>query len=136
VKRLIVAVSELKWKKLWLGMGLGFVLLVVYLSLTPDPLRAPTIDGFKTGHILAYLWLMLWFAQVCTTVPRKLAVAAAFCVMGVALEYVQGTTGYRTFSYTDMWDNALGVAVGFALSFTPMGAALAKFENAWAVRRR
>jgi VanZ family protein len=126
--------NQLRWKRLWIGMGLGFVLLVVYLSLTPDPLRAPTIDGFKTGHILAYLWLMLWFAQVCTTVPRKLAVAAAFCVMGVALEYVQGTTGYRTFSYTDMWDNALGVAAGFVLSFTPLGTALGKLQSVVARR--
>jgi VanZ family protein len=130
-----VAMSSLKRKNLWLGIGTGFVLLVIYLSLTPDPLRAPTIDGFKTGHILAYLWLMLWFAQVWTTVPRRLMVAAFLCVLGIGLEYLQGMTGYRTFSYADMWNNVLGLVAGFTLSFTPLGGALEKFEGAWIARR-
>ena len=43
------------------------------------------------------------------------------CALGIGLEYAQDLTGYRTFSHSDMWDDALGVAVGFALSFTPLG---------------
>jgi len=31
----------------------------------------------------------------------------------VALEYAQGLTGYRTFAYSDMRDNAFGVLVGW-----------------------
>jgi VanZ family protein len=106
--------------KLWLVCGMGFVALVIYLSLTPDPVRAPTIDNLKLGHILAYLWLTFWFAQLWRSTPQRLAIAAAFCFLGVALEFIQGMTGYRTFSYSDMVDNAGGVLLGLGLSYTPL----------------
>lgn len=107
-------------KKRWLACGFGFVALVIYLSLTTDPVRAPTINNFKLGHVIAYLWLMFWFAQLWKSTPRRLAIAAALCLLGVTLEYIQGTTGYRTFSYSDMLDNASGVLLGLGLSYTPL----------------
>ncbi|HEY0572319.1 MAG TPA: VanZ family protein, partial [Enterovirga sp.] len=110
------------WKRrLWMLGGFAFVAWVVYLSLTPDPWRAPTVDNFKSGHIIAYLWLMLWFAQLWVQVSRRLVVAVLLCLLGVALEYAQALTEYRTFAYSDMVDNAIGVAMGFLLSFTPLG---------------
>jgi hypothetical protein len=114
----------LRWlwqRRLWFACGMGFVALVIYLSLTPDPVRAPTWDDFKTGHVIAYSWLMLWFGQIWTSVARRLVVAGMLCALGIGLEYAQDLTGYRTFSHSDMWDDALGVAVGFALCFTPLG---------------
>jgi VanZ family protein len=118
------------WKRrLWILGGFVFVALVIYLSLTPDPVRAPTIHDFKTGHIIAYFWLMIWFAQLWASVPRKIAIAAALTLMGVGLEYAQAMTEYRTFAYSDMVDNGIGVAVGFLLSFTRLGRVKAVLEK-------
>jgi VanZ family protein len=105
----------------WIACGAAFVVYVIYLSVTPDPIRAPTIEGFKTGHIIAYLWLMLWFSQVARRFGSRLMTAALLCGLGVALEYVQLGTGYRHFAYSDMVDDALGVAAGWLLASTPLG---------------
>jgi VanZ family protein len=107
-------------RKRWLACGMGWVALVVYLSLTPDPVRAPTVQDFELGHVIAYLWLMFWFAQLWKSTSRRLGIAVAFCLLGVALEYLQGMTGCRTFSYSDMLHNALGVLLGLGLSYTPL----------------
>jgi ABC-type enterobactin transport system permease subunit len=111
---------ELRRPRLWMGCGLGFVALVVWLSVTPKPLNAPTVDGFKTGHIAAYLWLMLWFGQVWPAWRARLANAALLWGLGIALEYVQRAIGYRTFSYADMLDDAIGVGLGLVLLLTPL----------------
>ena len=113
---------------LWLGMGWAFVVLVVYLSLTPEPIDVGRIDEVKVGHLLAYGWLMLWFSQIYRTMSARAAVALGFALLGVALEYAQGVTGYRTFAYSDMRDNVFGVGMGFALGWTPLGNVLGAVE--------
>jgi len=113
-------------RRWWIGFGVMFVLLVVYLSVTPDPLRAPTVENFKTGHILAYLWCMLWFAQALRRSRERIVVASFLVLLGIALEYVQRATGYRHFAYSDMVDDAIGVGVGWLLSFTPLGRLLGR----------
>ena len=112
---------SLRLRKAWIACGYGFIALVIYLSLTPSPIPAPSIEGVKTGHVIAYAWLVLWFSQAYPRVRVRLAWATAFVLMGVALEYLQGMTGYRTFAYSDMWDNAIGVAVGLAMASTTLG---------------
>ena len=114
------AVDFLKVRRAWLAGGTAFVLLVIYLSLTPDPLQVPNVGPFKAGHMAAYAWLMLWFAQLTPLRPR-VRIAVALVAMGIVLEYLQDFTGHRTFAYSDMRDNAIGVAIGFALALTPMG---------------
>ena len=121
--------EELRYYPAWLAVGLGLVALVVYLSLTPDPIDAGQVGDISVGHFLAYGVLMLWFAQLFPGWPARLAVAGAFTLMGVGLEYVQGLTSYRSFDYADMRDNAIGVAIGLAMASTPLGRALARIER-------
>lgn len=64
---------------------------------------------------MAYAWLMWWFGQIYAHRPARLLTAIALVGMGVALEYAQGLTGYRTFAYSDMRDNAFGVLVGWII---------------------
>ena len=108
--------------------GTAFVLLVIYLSLTPHPLQVPNVGPFKAGHMAAYAWLMLWFAQL-TTMRDRLRIGIALAIMGVILEYLQDYTGHRTFAYSDMRDNAIGVAIGFALALTPLGGVARRFAR-------
>jgi VanZ family protein len=127
--------ERLRYESLWKILGFGFVLLVVYLSLTPVPRDLQVGNVFNVGHLLAYLWLMIWFAQVYRAARPRWLWAGAFCALGVALEFVQGMTAYRTFEYADMLLDALGVALGLVLARTPAQNALAKLEALFAARR-
>lgn len=127
---------RMKFEKLWISLGFAFVGLVIYLSLTPEPIDVGRIDGVETGHFVAYGWLVLWFSQIYRSMRARVAVAIGFALMGVALEYAQGMTGYRTFEYLDMRDNTFGVGIGFALGWTSLGNVLRAIEakvgrNAW-----
>lgn len=121
--------GALRYRKLWLSMGFALVAFVVYQSVTPEPIDAGTVDGIKVGHFIAYFVLMLWFAQIYPSWRARLGIAAAFALMGVGLEFTQGLTSYRSFAYADMVDNAIGVAIGWAIGSTPAGRALAWFER-------
>lgn len=118
----------LRFSRFWSMLGIGFVFLVVYLSLMPDPERLASPQAMNAGHVVAYGWLMLWFAQIHRTPAIRWRFALAFCLMGVALEYLQGLTGYRTFDYYDMLNNAVGVAVGLLLAHTPLQNGLMALE--------
>ena len=119
---------SLRHRNAWLFCGSGFVLLVIYLSITPHPLDVPSIYNFKTGHILAYAWLMFWFSQIYRRPLARGAVGAAFLALGIALEYIQGFVG-RDFSYADMGDDGIGIVLGAILVFTPLGGTLAMIER-------
>ncbi|HSN19412.1 MAG TPA: hypothetical protein VLS49_01970 [Usitatibacter sp.] len=121
--------SLLKHKRFWILCGAAFVALVVYLSLTPHPLDVPSVYDLKTGHMLAYAWLMFWFSQIYRRPWQRVGFALGFLALGVALEYVQGWVG-RDFAYTDMRDDGFGIAIGALLALTPLGGTLAMIE-AW-----
>lgn len=112
----------------WRAAGFAFIALVAWLSLTPQPVDAGRLGEVKIGHFVAYGWLMLWFSQLHASALARIAMAAGFIVLGVALEYAQSLTGYRSFAYADMRDNALGVFMGAALAFTPLGRVLSTLE--------
>ena len=111
--------STLRFEKFWVALGFGFVGLVFYLSLAHDLPDTGVPNGMKIGHVLAYAWLMLWFAQIYRSNAVRCAGALTFCMMGVGLEYVQGLTDYRGFEYSDMLINSAGVGIGLLLSHTP-----------------
>ena len=124
------AMEHLRREKLWVAIGLAFVALVIFLSVAPDPVRAPTVDDFKTGHILAYAWCMLYFAQVWRDLGHRLAIALSLIVLGIGLEFVQDLLPWhRDFAVSDMVDDAIGVGIGFALGYTPLGNALRWLEG-------
>jgi hypothetical protein len=105
------------------------ILLVVYLSLTPDPIDVGGPEGLDLGHFSAYFTLMAWWAQLVRRGWPRVVLAAALIGMGIGLEFVQGMTDYRTFDPLDMRANAVGVAAAFALALTPLGGALAAAER-------
>jgi len=119
--------SKLRYDRCWSAIGWAFVALVVYLSLMRPP-SIVTPQVFNAGHLVAYTWLMLWFAQIHQPTAKRLAIGGALCAMGIALEFVQGMSGYRTFDYADMAMNALGVGVGLVLARTPIQNALRELE--------
>src|SRR3954469_24817779 len=108
-----VALAELRLRRYWLAVGWSLVLLIIYLSLTPEPVQLNVEQGDKYGHVLAYAALMSWFANIYDSRIRRLQFALGFVALGIALEFVQGWTGYRSFELADMAADAAGVAVGW-----------------------
>lgn len=108
-----------------------FVAFVIYLSLMRPP-SAVSSRVFDIGHLFAYAWLMLWFAQIHRPAATRLVIGAALCALGIALEFAQGMTGYRMFDYADMAMNTFGVVIGLLLARTPAQYALRGCERRWA----
>ena len=65
---------------------------------------------FARRHFFAYAGLMFLFAQL---YARRLYFALGFIAMGIALEFLQGASGYRSYDSLDMMANALGVLAGW-----------------------
>ena len=101
-------------RPVWLALGWAMVGAVVWLSLTPSPPKLDFEASDKLGHLLGYGTLMFWFSQLYVERRARIAYAAGFAAMGVALEFVQGELGYRTYEVFDMYANGLGVLLGWA----------------------
>jgi VanZ family protein len=116
-------------KTFWLVTGFGFIGLVVFLSLAPDPPDTGLPQGMKIGHVLAYFWLMYWFGQIYRSTSARYRLAGVFCMMGALLEYAQGLTDYRGFEYSDMLINAAGVVLGLLVLHTGLQNMLMRVEG-------
>ena len=101
-------------RPVWLAVGWAMVTAIVWLSLTPSPPKVDFEHSDKVGHFLAYGSVMFWFAQLYSERKARLGYAAGFVAMGVALEFIQGWTGYRDFELYDMLADGVGVALGWA----------------------
>jgi VanZ family protein len=105
----------MKLRSAWLGLGWLGVAGVVALSLVPAP-PVGVEHGDKLGHAAAYALLMWWFAQAWLRRDMRVLTAAGLLALGVALEFMQGWTGLRSFSTADMVADGLGVALGWLLA--------------------
>jgi VanZ family protein len=96
---------------------------VTVLSLIPLDVDLHT-GGDKVAHFVAYGSMAFWFAMLFRGRGRQAGIAIAFGAMGVAIEFLQGLTDYRTFEVADMVANAAGAALGWGLAQTPLSGAL------------
>jgi VanZ family protein len=110
------SLSPLLLRRVWQGVGWFGIVLLLYLSLTPQPPEIPVDQGDKIGHSLAYTMLMFWWAQLRVTTGERRRLAASLIALGIAIEYVQGWTGWRSFDYFDMLADVAGVAIGWLLA--------------------
>jgi len=124
-------VVELKARRLWLTVGWMLVLLVIYLSLTPAPLEVPIEQGDKLSHMVAYLTLTSWFANLYECPAQRVGFALGFAVLGVGLEFLQGWTEYRSSEGADMVASSTGVAVGWVLAPPRLPHYLFAAERLW-----
>lgn len=102
---------------LWAFIGWTLIATVIFLSLIPSP---PDVLDFassdKLEHLFAYSVLMGWAGQLYVSMRQQILWAVGLCLMGIALEFVQGWGGYRFFDVADMGANTLGVLLGWWLT--------------------
>ena len=108
--------NRLHYQHWWRVGGAVLVLSVIVLSLMPHPPEIPISAGDKLAHLLTYITLMFWFAQVDIQHRQRLRWALAFIAMGIALEFAQGMTAYRSFDGFDMLANTVGVLLGWLVA--------------------
>ena len=119
---------SLRYRRIWLLLAWGMVVSVVVLSLIP--VEVDLGEGRdKIAHFLAYGSLSLGFGMLFGGRARQLRIALVFVAMGVALEFLQGLTDYRSFEIADMIANALGAVLGWGLAQTPLGNGLEWVER-------
>src|SRR5688572_4280725 len=99
---------RLKWPVLWLAIAWSMTVALVYLSLAPLAVPNVTQGGDKYAHVAAYAALMFCFMQIYGSARPRVAIACGLAAMGIALEFLQGYTGYRTYERADMAANVLG----------------------------
>ena len=110
--------DDLKYLALWQAGGYVLVLLIVYLSVTSNPVDiGPTFDfKDKVYHVAAYFLLMAWFVQIYRDAFVRYVIAAMFILMGVLMEFVQSFDPARYYEFGDMLANTAGVIFGFWFS--------------------
>jgi VanZ family protein len=59
---------------------------------------------------------MFWFCVLYRPLRVRAFYAAGFIAMGIALEFVQGWLGYRSFEVADMVANTVGVILGWTVA--------------------
>lgn len=100
----------------WSLIGWFGVALILYLSLMPHPPELDIEQGDKLQHLAAYAVLMGWWAQIAASDRRNAVIALTMLAFGIAIEFMQAATGYRTFSYADMAADAIGISLGWMLA--------------------
>jgi VanZ family protein len=100
-------------RRLWLGAGILWVVLVFYLSLRSQPPEPPPQGLDKFEHLLAYGVLMFWFAHLEPMRSGRRRLALGLAGMGIAIECLQGLIGHRQFAIADMVANGAGVLAGW-----------------------
>jgi len=113
-----------------LTLGWLLVAVVVFLSLYPKPPQPLEFEqSDKLSHIIAYMTLMLWFANIYPQRSSQLQMSIGFFVMGVCLELLQGMTEYRTFSFADMLANGIGILLALYLAKTRLATYLLRLDT-------
>jgi glycopeptide antibiotics resistance protein len=119
-----------RFAKLWLTIGWILVTLIVLFSLIPAPPQLIDIEqGDKLSHLIAYMTLMLWFANIYPQNRHRILLCLGFFAMGLCLEMIQGALDYRSFQYADLLANTLGVLLGWSLAHTRFANCLIYLDN-------
>lgn len=130
----IFVVPHLRFKWIWLSVGVLLVCTVTVLSLIDlAPIKGALLQD-KILHMLAYGFLMGWFAQIYRHFMARLFLVLVLVVMGVGVEFLQGMVAHRQFDAMDMLANTSGVFLAWLLSYTWLGRVFAGVERLIALK--
>ncbi len=125
-----MSIQHLRFKRLWIAVGILMVLLVAVASIIsiPTPVKVLMLQD-KVMHTLAYASLMGWFSQIYRHDLTRLIIVVGLVSMGIGIEFVQGMVPSRQFEILDMIANTSGVVLAWALAYTWVGNVLPWFES-------
>lgn len=123
-------ITHLRFKALWVSIGILMLATVAIASVIslPAPVKSVMLHD-KLLHTVAYAALMGWFAQIYRHDLTRLLLAVALVLMGIVIEFIQGTVPQRQFDVLDMVANTSGVLLAWALAYTWVGHVLEKVES-------
>jgi VanZ family protein len=116
-----IILPELRYRRLWLSIGVIMVLVVTTVCLVPGK-ELPTVGlSDKSEHLIAFGALAFWFGSI--VVRRDLLwVGLAVVGFGGLIELAQGAMGLgREADWFDLLADTLGVVIGLVLALTPLG---------------
>lgn len=126
----LLRVRHLRFKRLWLAVGLFLISGVTLASVTnvPDQVTGLFVND-KLTHVAVYACLMGWFTQIFRHDLTRLAFVFLLSGMGIGIEFIQAATPTRNFEVLDMIANTCGVVLAWALAYTWVGTILWRFES-------
>lgn len=126
----LLRIRHLRFKRLWLALGLLLISGVTLASVTSVPSQVTNVFyNDKITHVLVYAGLMGWFAQIFRHDLTRLLFVIALSAMGIGIEFIQGMTPTRNFEVLDMVANTCGVILAWALAYTWVGSILWRIES-------
>lgn len=125
------ALKPLRHPRAWLALWWLAIAVTFVVCLVPGPdLPEVPPGGDKIEHFLAYFLLAAAAVQLYAT-RRALAFAGfGLLALGIAIELAQGA--FTTTRAADAWDvvaDAVGVAAGLAIAWTPLRDVLMRVDG-------
>lgn len=116
--------------RLWQWLGRLWLAATVVVCLIPMP-RPPihVEDGDKYEHVLGWLLITLWYAQLTASWRALLARACGFLALGGFIELAQSLTTWRSADFADLIANAAGIGLGLVLASTPLSRLLERLDR-------
>jgi VanZ family protein len=108
------------------------ILGVIVLSLMRGPPIPSVLTIGKVDHLIAYFALQAMAVELYATRRAQWGAAFAMVALGIGMELAQGyLTTYRDMSAYDAFIDAVGVALGFVLAWTPLATILLRIDLRW-----
>lgn len=118
--------------RLWLGLWLLAIVLVVVFSLTPPPPMSVPHNFDKLEHLLSYGTLAVGAVLLFARRRTQWLAGAGLVLLGIAMEFAQAAlTTTRMADPIDAASNATGVVLGLLLGFTPAARWLQRLDARW-----
>lgn len=121
--------QDARYFRLWQAIGMLMVIVVCVASLAPAMPPPPGLHGDKVEHFIAYGSLAYWWGMLYPERAQRWLACLLFIAMGIALEFAQGATSYRSFDVFDMAANTIGALLGRAAVETPCGRLLGVLDR-------
>ena len=109
---------SLHYRRYWLAVGVGLILLLLYGSLAPAKVLPPMSGSDKLWHAGTYFIAMAYFCQLYAGVRARALIGAALIALGVAIEFIQPYVN-RQFDWFDALANTGGIFAALLVSLSP-----------------
>ena len=122
--------NTLHYRKIWLLLGIIYILLILLGSLAKIPESEIQFSGAdKIIHFSMYFILVGWFSQLYEKNSSRLIILLLAMLLGLLIEILQGLTAYRSFDYLDEVANSIGAICAFLLLKTSLASSLAIIDS-------